>query len=93
MLIIVLSGLVLQQCRVAREFQQADALIPTGMDGLRLLCMDQDTIQTVLISKTDAILVFDKERYEVSVTLFLKKDSIIYLSAVNSGKVNNGIFL
>lgn len=85
MLIIVLAGLVLQQCRVARELQQADAPIATGMDGLRLLCMDKDTIQTVLISKTDAILVFDNERYEVSVTLFLKKDSIIYLSAVNSG--------
>lgn len=85
LLILVLTGMVLQQCRVARELQQADATNPTGMDGLRLLCVAQDTIQSFLISKADAILVFDNERYEVSVTLFSKKDSIIYLSAVNSG--------
>ena len=85
LLILVLTGMVLQQCRVARELQQADAPISTGIDGLRLFCMAQDTIQSLLISKAAAILVFDNERYEVSVTLFSKKDSIIYLSAVNSG--------
>ncbi len=85
LLILVLAGMALQQCRVARDLQQADAPTPAGMEGLRLFCMAQDTIQSFLIRKADAILVFDNERYEVSVTLFSKKDSIIYLSAVNSG--------
>jgi hypothetical protein len=38
-----------------------------------------------LISKAEALFIFDDERYEVTLTLYAKKDSIIYLSAVNSG--------
>ncbi|MCK5136861.1 MAG: DUF4292 domain-containing protein [Bacteroidales bacterium] len=85
LLILVLAGIVLQQCRVVRELQQSGASTPTGMEGLRQVCMAQDTIQSILISKAEAILVFDDERYEVTITLFSKKDSIIYISAVNSG--------
>ena len=77
LLIIVLTGIVLQQCRVSRELLQAEATIPTGIDGMRQVCIAQDTIRSILISKAEAILVFDNERYEVSVTLFSKKDSII----------------
>lgn len=57
----------------------------TGMEGMVQKCLDQDTIHSFLISKADAMLMFDNERYEVVVTLYSKKDSIIYLSAVNSG--------
>ena len=48
-------------------------------------CNGNDTIQNILIKKAEAILTYDSERYEVSVTLYSKRDSIIYLSAVNSG--------
>ena len=57
----------------------------TGMEGMVQKCLAQDTIHSFLISKADAMLMFDNERYEVVVTLYSKKDSIIYLSAVNSG--------
>jgi hypothetical protein len=81
----VFAALGLQECRVARELQKTSPTLPEGMEGLSQLCPALDTIQSILISKSEAILLFDKERYEVSVTLFSKKDSIIYLSAVNSG--------
>ena len=55
------------------------------MEGMVQKCTALDTIQSILISKAEAILTFDNERYEVEVTLYSKKDSIIYLSAVNSG--------
>jgi len=76
---------MLQQCRVVRDLQKP--LLPelTGMEGMVQKCLDQDTIHSFLISKADAMLMFDNERYEVVVTLYSKKDSIIYLSAVNSG--------
>jgi len=76
---------MLQQCRVVRDLQKP--LLPelTGMEGIAQKCLAQDTIHSFLISKADAMLMFDNERYEVVVTLYSKKDSIIYLSAVNSG--------
>jgi len=47
--------------------------------------MNGDSIHSILITKAEAILTFDNERYEVGITLYSKRDSIIYLSAVNSG--------
>ena len=55
------------------------------MAGLEESCLGVDTIHSILISKAEAILTFDNERYEVNLTVYSKKDSIIYLSAVNSG--------
>ena len=49
------------------------------------ICEENDTIQNILIKKAEAILTYDDERYEVNLTLYSKRDSIIYLSAVNSG--------
>ncbi len=48
-------------------------------------CVSSDTIHSLLVSKAEALLMFDNERYEVTVTIYSKRDSIIYLSAVNSG--------
>ena len=48
-------------------------------------CMGSDTIHSILINKVEAILTYENERYEVNVTLYSLRDSIIYLSAVNSG--------
>jgi hypothetical protein len=56
-----------------------------GMAGMTRICEDADTAHSILIKKAEAILIYDDERYEVSLTLYSKRDSIIYLSAVNSG--------
>jgi hypothetical protein len=62
-----------------------EAHLPLGMEGLEARCIGSDSIQSLLIKKAEAILTYDGERYEVNLTLYSKKDSIIYLSAVNSG--------
>lgn len=81
----LITLLLLRQCGVLNEVLQPKDTELEGMDGLVQYCMDGDTIESVLISKAEAILTFDDERYEVSITLYSKRDSIIYLSAVNSG--------
>ena len=81
----LITLLLLRQCGVLNEVLQPKATELEGMNGLVQYCMDGDTIESVLISKAEAILTFDDERYEVSITLYSKRDSIIYLSAVNSG--------
>ncbi len=83
LLLIVL--LFLKECGVVKEITKPAQPELKGMDGLAERCQALDTIQSILISKAEAILTFDDERYEVSVTVYSKKDSIIYLSAVNSG--------
>lgn len=83
LLLIVL--LFLKECGVVKEITKPAQPELKGMDGLTERCQALDTIQSILISKAEAILTFDDERYEVSVTVYSKKDSIIYLSAVNSG--------
>lgn len=83
--ILIFTGVMLQQCRVVRDLQKPHLPELTGMEGMIQKCLAQDTINSFLISKADAMLMFDNERYEVVVTLYSKKDSIIYLSAVNRG--------
>ncbi len=85
LLIIVLVGFGLHQCGVIREIQKPDIPELKGMEGMVQKCTGSDTIQSFLISKAEAILMFDNERYEVTVTLYSKSDSIVYLSVVNSG--------
>jgi len=77
--------LLLTQCRVMKESIQPVKPELEGRDGLVLNCQGADSIRSILISKAEAILTFDNERYEVNITLYSKRDSIIYLSAVNSG--------
>ena len=55
------------------------------MESMVRDCMNGYSIHSILITKAEAILTFDNERYEVVITLYSKRDSIIYLSAVNSG--------
>ncbi len=83
--ILLIALLLLRQCGALKEVMQPKAIELEGMDGLIQYCLDGDTIESVLISKAEAILTFDNERYEVNITLYSKRDSIIYLSAVNSG--------
>jgi len=85
LLLLLVTGTILHQCKVVREITKP--AIPTlrGIEGLAQKCESVDTIRSYLVSKAEAILSFDDERYEVTLTLYSKKDSIIYLSAVNSG--------
>ena len=84
-LIVIGAGLILYQCGVIKDIQKPAIPVLKGKEGMAWKCAAADTIHSFLISKAQALLMFDNERYEVSITLFSKKDSIIYLSAVNSG--------
>jgi len=84
-LLFICWGVLLSQCGVMKEtFNPAKPELE-GKEGLMQKCMGADSIKSILISKAEAILTFDNERYEVNITLYWKKDSIIYLSAINSG--------
>ena len=84
-LLLVLALLSFRGCGVIKEVLQPEAPKLSGMEGLIEYCSAADTIRSILISKAEAVLMFDNERYEVTITLYSKRDSIIYLSAVNSG--------
>ena len=77
--------LLLNECSAMKEVLKPETPELHGMEGLIQKCNGSDSVHTILIKKAEAILVYDKERYEVSITLYSKRDSIIYLSAVNSG--------
>lgn len=75
----------LTSCGSVKKAFKTETPVRTGMMGLEEQCLGSDTIQSILIKKAESILTYDQERYEVNLTLYSKKDSIIYLSAVNSG--------
>lgn len=79
-LLILVTG-----CGSLKKLSEVNEPVLAGMPGLEEGCQEADTVKSVLISKAEAILTFDNERYEVSLTLYSVKDSILYLSAVNSG--------
>ena len=81
----VFALFLLKDCGAVKELATPAPSKLEGMAGLEETCLAIDSIQSLLISKAEAILTFDNERYEVSLTVYSKKDSIIYLSAVNSG--------
>ncbi len=74
-----------QQCKSLRR------MAPSTMPEERVVmaweeqCMAEDTIRSFLISKAEAMLTYDSDRYEVTMSLYSRKDSILYLSAVSSG--------
>ena len=76
---------LLSECGVVRNVAEEKETELAGMEGLELKCIGSDTVRSILIKKAEAVLTYDQERYEVNLTLYSKKDSIIYLSAVNSG--------
>ena len=85
MIFFLLGSLLLSECGAMKEAIKINEPELVGMEGLEERCFGSDTISSVLIKKAEAILTYDRERYEVKLTLYSKKDSIIYLSAVNSG--------
>jgi hypothetical protein len=82
---LLLTLLLLNECGALKETVKPMGATLSGMTGMIQNCEAGDTISEILIKKAEAILTYDKERYEVSLTLYSKRDSIIYLSAVNSG--------
>ncbi len=84
-ILLLFALLLLCECGAMKEALQPKAPGLLGMEGLLQNCNGSDTIQNILIKKAEAILTYDNERYEVTVTLYSKRDSIIYISAVNSG--------
>lgn len=84
-ILLLFALLLLSECGAMKEALQPKEPEVLGMEGLMQNCIGSDTVQNILIKKAEAILTYDSERYEVSVTLYSKRDSIIYLSAVNSG--------
>lgn len=82
----------MSQCGVFRGVPEHDPVpgsgkgtAMVGMEGLRLLCEASDTINSVLISKAESLFITDDKRYEALVSIYALKDSLIYMSAVNSG--------
>ncbi len=77
--------LLLNECGTLKKTIKPEVSELGGMEGMLQNCEAGDTIQNILIKKAEAVLRYDDERYEVNITLYSKRDSIIYLSAVNSG--------
>jgi len=56
-----------------------------GIPGYTEKCLGIDTINSITISKADAVITYQGDRYTARLTLYHKFDSIIYISAVSSG--------
>lgn len=89
---LIVMTLLFTQCGAFRELQEPEAPVleeeaPTlkGMEALREICSHSDTVSSVLIKKAEALFITGEERYEAQLSIYAIKDSLIYLSAVNSG--------
>ena len=83
--LILFALTLLSECGAVKDVLKPEASALQGMEGLVQNCYASDSIRNILIKKAEAILTYDKERYEVNVSLYSERDSIIYLSAVSSG--------
>jgi len=81
----LIALLLMKECGSLKELTVPAEPEFIGITGMEEYCQGSDTIRSILISKAEAIITFDNERYEVGLTVYSKKDSILYLSAVNSG--------
>lgn len=82
---LLLALLFLTRCRAGRQISPVPETEHAAAPGWVTGCAAQDTIRSFMITKANAIMTYDDERYEVTLTLYSRKDSILYLSAVNSG--------
>jgi hypothetical protein len=83
--IFMLGLLLLPQCKAGKKIGSSPVSENESVPGWDQGCVAQDTINSFLLSKAEAIMTFDNERYEVTLTLYSQRDSILFLSAVNSG--------
>ena len=74
-----------QQCKSLRRMAPSTIQEERAVMAWETRCMAEDTIRSFLISKAEALLTYDNDRYEVTMSLYSRKDSILYLSAVSSG--------
>lgn len=84
-LILLTLGAGAQQCKSLRKISTSPGVESAAIHAWEERCLAVDTIHSFLISKAEALLTYDDERYEVTLSLYSKKDSILYLSAVSSG--------
>ena len=54
-------------------------------ESFKEVCAGADTIYTILISKAETVFLLDDKKYEAQVSIYAVEDSLIYVSAVNSG--------
>jgi hypothetical protein len=78
-------ALFLASCGVMKRTMTEEKPALVGMHAMEHRCSASDTVKSILIKKAEALLIYDHERYEVDFTVYSRRDSIIYLSAVNSG--------
>jgi hypothetical protein len=83
--ILVVAGISMQQCRVAREIQMVIEPEPEGLAGLEKACIREDTLNSLMIHEAEARIIYEGDQYEVNTTVYVEKDSIIYISAVRGG--------
>lgn len=90
--LIVIAGFILAQCSVKRKVSGPETTAVTekspremGLEGFTGLCEDCDTISSIYISKAEAVFKSNDERYEALVSIYALRDSLIYMSVVNSG--------
>lgn len=85
-LTVLILLLLLTRCGVQKEVTVADKLsfIP-GLEGFQQSCIPADTVESMLITRANALITTDDERYDALLTLYVVKDSIIYLSAHSKG--------
>lgn len=83
-IVVMVLGYGIRQCKSLRNISSS----PKARNEARTWderCQAVDTIRSFLISKSEALLTYDNERYEVTLSLYSRRDSILYLSAVSSG--------
>ena len=61
--------LFLKECSLFRKIPVTEVPVQIGLEGMLEQCMDNDSIESLIIRKAEAILSFDGERYEAEVTL------------------------
>lgn len=83
--LLIAMGAGAQQCKSLRKIAASPEGENMALPPWEERCLAVDTIHSFLISKAEALLTYNDERYEVTLSLYSKKDSILYLSAVNSG--------
>lgn len=81
---ILFISLILSGCFASRNtiFEQLDTSAGNGIDSL---CRKTDPYQSLYIEKIKATIDLDGEIYDAKINLFYIPDSIIFLSAVNTG--------
>jgi hypothetical protein len=79
------TGVLFTGCKATREILKPEEPALAGLEGLVRFCEHADTVRSILIGKAESLIEVDDERYEAELTVYIVRDSLIYLSAVNSG--------